>query len=66
MIGNVPPIAAAGPVSHPTIGTNPAALARTTRNCRLLNTPYRNAGPLMRNHCRACRYPGQAAATNFQ
>jgi hypothetical protein len=53
-------------VSHPTIGTNPAALARTTRNCRLWGTPYRNAGPLMRNHCRASRYPGHAAASSLQ
>jgi len=65
-MGNVPLIAAEGWMSHPTIGANPAALARTTRNCRLLPTPYRNAGPLLRNHCRASRYPGQAAATSFQ
>jgi hypothetical protein len=36
MMGNVPLIVADGPVSHPTSGTNPAALARTTKNCRLL------------------------------
>ena len=66
MTGNGPRFAADGPVSHPTIGTNPTALASTTRNCRLWDTPYRNAGPLMRNHSLASRYPGQAAATSLQ
>ena len=66
MMGNVPSVNADGWVSQPTIGANPAALARTTRNCRLLPTPYRNAGPLMRNHCRDSRYLGHAAATSLQ
>ena len=36
--GKLPLTAAEGPVSHPITGTRPAALARTTRNCRLLFT----------------------------